>query len=272
MSEMRALEHLDRVLPESSMGVRRSISQGFKIWQMKAGSYIAYTIIMIIAAMILGFIPILGQVVNAVLIAPALTLGAYIYTNKVERDHDVEFGNFLDGFKYSKMIVIARILITIVTYLMMMLVFRNMFGDRWIDAITGNFEFLTSEILTEGFEMSDIVNVNGMTYVYLIPLILFTLFVYYTECFIGFFELDAMGAMKYSAQFVLKNLIKIILLTIVMGFIVAGGLIGIFVGIFITASMMYPVFYRSFAQMTRLEEYQGREDEGYNLEDNLVGE
>lgn len=271
MSDTRAIDHLDSVLADSTLRVRRSISEGLKIWQSKAGSYIAFTIITAIIAMILGFVPFLGQAFNSILIAPALTLGAYLYSNKVERGEDVEFGNLLDGFKFSKTIVVARILISIVSYLMMMLIFRNMFGNNWLDVMTGNTEFLTSEMLTEGFELTDFVNVDGMTYLYIIPFFLFLLFIYYTECFIGFYGLGAMDAMKYSAQFVMKHLIKVILLTIVVGLIVISGLIGIIIGILITASMLYPIFYRSFAMMTKLEEWQDEgSDDGYSLDDSLI--
>jgi len=272
MSDERALEHLDEALKENELRVRQSIGSGFRIWQSKAGSYIAYCLVLFLISFILGLIPILGQIGNSILIAPALTLGAYMYTHKVERDDDVEFGNFFDGFKFIGTIAIARILIYIVIILLSILLFRNMFDGNWMSIMTGNTDFLTAELMDEDFEFSDFINVDAMTWVFLIPLLLCSMMIFYTECFIGFFGLSAMDAIKYSCQFVLKNLFKIIILNILIGLIAISGVIGIIVGMLITFSMIYPMFYRSFSIMTDLDNYLGDDEYDMRIEDNLVGE
>ncbi len=276
MSDQNAIDHLDEVYQESNLRIRQSISSGFNIWKQSAGSFIAYIVVVIIISFILALIPGLGQIANNVLVSPALGLGAYLYANKLDTGAPVEFGDFLNGFKFSGTIIVARILITIVMFLLAMLLFRNMFGGNWLSVLTGESQTLTNSIteamLDEDFDLSDYVNFTWMTLVYLIPLILFSFLIFYTECFIGFYNLSAMDAIKYSAQFVLKNLPKLIILTILIGIIAMSGIIGIFIGIIITISMIFPMFYKSFAIMTRLDEFENGGDLDDHLEDVLIGE
>ena len=59
----------------------------------------------------LGMVPFIGPVLNGLSISSCLTLGGYLYSDRVANDQKAEFGNFFDGFQDIPKIIVLNLIL-----------------------------------------------------------------------------------------------------------------------------------------------------------------
>ncbi len=74
------------------------ISRGWEIFQQNLGGFVGYTVLMLLALIVLSFIPIIGSIGVAIISGPLLG-GFYIVAFKLMKGQPVEFGDFFKGFQ-----------------------------------------------------------------------------------------------------------------------------------------------------------------------------
>lgn len=241
INKQEAKNHLDYHLPYSNLDIGSAISDGFDTWKKEAGSYIGLVLILIGISFGLAIIPIIGQIASGLIITPAMGLGAYLYTHKVVHSQQRQFGDFFKGFDYIGPLIVAGLILFAFAIVLVAPVGIAAFVFTDIGmAPTDLFQSTWAIIAAVLF---------GLLGIYASMLILFY------QHFIGFFNLDGWDAIKYSAKYGHKNWIYLFGFMILVGLISAIGIIGFIIGVFVTYSMVFPMSYHAFRQMTNLDEF-----------------
>jgi hypothetical protein len=74
------------------------INRGWAIFQQNLGGFVGYTLLMIVAIIVLSIIPVIGSIGVAIISGPLLG-GFYIVAFKLMKGQPVEFGDFFKGFQ-----------------------------------------------------------------------------------------------------------------------------------------------------------------------------
>lgn len=248
-----AISHLEKILEQQrSFDIGPTLSKGWNIWRSNAGAFIGFGIVVVLISMALVFIPFIGQLANMI-VSPALTLGGAIYAYRCHVGEQREFSNFFDGFSHWKQIVIYAAIL----FVGMTIFFIPLFAIIGLES--GILNMFTDP---DNFTMAA-PNMSTMSKV-LLTIIVFTM-IYLSICitltvyFIGFYELSAMDALKYSFRFVRPKWWAVFAFMIVTAFIGMSGVILLVIGAFLTMSIIYPMFYAAFDELTAIEEYYAEE-------------
>jgi len=242
MPDVNAIEHLEESLHSSRFRLGSYIDEGYNLWKKKPLSFIAILLLSALISVTLNIIPILGTLMGSLFISPCLTLGIYLSCRIIDDDVNAfKFEDFFSGFSFiSKVIVLNLIIFGFALILIFPLVMSIGIG-----ALTS---FDSADPTTFPIE-----TIGGSTFLFIIPLIYAALLTSYAVPMIGFYNLQPWDALRFSAKYIHKHWIMFFLFMIVIFFIVMLGILAIFIGVFITASMIYPMIYASFKDVTDLD-------------------
>ena len=244
------LQHLEQHLPHSRLDFSKAISDGFDSWKKEAGPFIGFGILSLIIIFVLALIPFIGPIVRSLIVAPALSLGGYLYAHKVRNNERREFGDFFKGFDHSGEIVISNLILFALLIPLMLIV--GILAYFSVDMSTFNFD-------SPEFSIGLII---GAVLLVIIAVYISVLLAFYIHL-IGFYNIPGWDALKFSAKYGHKNWIQIFALVFVTGLLMMLGLIGFVIGIGVTFSFLYPMSYEGFRQLTNLDEFltEGRNDD-----------
>ena len=250
MSYEQTIAHLDTALSNSRFDLGEYLDEGFNIWKKRAFSFIGIFIITILIQLTLGALPVLGPFLNSFVVAPCITLGIYLGTQIIDhRDEDFRFDDFFSGFPFFTNIIVLYAIISFLA----MLIFTPFLLHIGIDNL-------------EAFDLADpttfpIKSVSWTTILLLLPILYAGLLVSYAIPMLGFYKLPPWQALTYSAKFIHKHWFNFFAFSLVIGFIVLLGLIAVIIGVVITGSMINPMIYASFKDVTDLSGYLNNVDE-----------
>lgn len=241
MSEA-AKTHLNHVLPQSRFEIGQFISDGWSIFKKGFGPFLGFILVFAFIAIIVNMIPILGMLASQLIITPALTAGAYLYSHSLKRNQNPEFGVFFSGFEYW-----AQLLVLYFIYLVLAMVFLiPFFFSAGFDALMN---WGTPEMI------NDFADFNMSAFLWFIPMMLALLLLSYAIHFVVFYKLSATDAISYSIKFCAKHYIYLLLFVIITMLIGMSGVIGLGIGILLTISAVYTLSYASFSGLTRLDDF-----------------
>jgi len=250
-------QHLDTAIATSQFRFGDYISRGFELWKEQAGLYIAFGILMMVVTGVIGLIPIVGAVVNQIIVSPLLVAGAYIFTHKLANKERPEFGAFFDVTEHAGKIIslyaiYALLMVALIAPLFLMMDFN-------MDVLSGD-----GEAVLEMFE-----NISPLILLAAIPLVIISFAIAYASQFIIFYKLSIVDSVKYSAKFFFKHPVMFFFYFIVVGLIAISGIIGLCVAILITYSMLFPMAYTPFRHITQLAQYESGDNDN-DVYDSLV--
>lgn len=248
--EKDAIEHLEQALEESQFQLGHYLKAGFKLWNTKPAQYIAFILVLMLIGLGLGMIPFIGPVLNGLFISSCLTLGGYLYSDRVANDQSAEFGNFFDGFQDIPKIIVLNLIL----FALAILILIPFVMSVGVSALMGSVEDSTS--LSMPFE-----NVGWGPILLILPAIYAYMLTAFTIPMIGFYGLSPVNALQYSAKFVHKHALSIFLFFMICFIIIFVGILGFFIGIFVTGSMIYALMYVLFSDLTDLDGYRTEEIE-----------
>ncbi len=239
---MRHFDEIESIINEHQpVKLTESFSHAWQAFKRQPGSYIGFFLVVILASMVLSFIPLASN-----LISPFITLGfaAFLYEEKVHKN--ATFNNFFKPFeKFGN--VILTYLLTMVAFIVACSPLFLFGGTEFFQAILeaqkhpGSFHFE----MTNGIIMASIAT--------FILCMITAVLLSYATFFAYFYSVKPMEAIKLSIQMGSKNFIHIILLFIFSIFIAIGGVIALIIGIFVAVPIIYLMIYFTFAGITKLE-------------------
>lgn len=235
-------EHLDEALLSSRFRLGDYIDEGYNLWKQKPLSYIAIILLLGIASTIANVIPLIGPLLYSLIVSPCITAGIYLATKILdENSDDFRFEDFFSGFGFlSKVVVLYLIIFGFAFLLILPIMFQ--IGLSNIDLINQN------DPSTFPLEA-----INSTTLLLFLPLIYAGLLTSYAVPILAIYRLEPWDALRYSAKFIHKHWLMFFLYSIVVIFIVLLGLLALIIGVIVTASMIYPMIYVSFKDVTDLD-------------------
>ncbi|MEL6124621.1 MAG: hypothetical protein AAFR14_12980, partial [Bacteroidota bacterium] len=174
------------------------------------------------------------------------TLGAYFLANRVDRHEEYRVNNFFDGFPFAGTLAVSQLVVFVC-----LIIIAAPFLVALVINVGNSVAFDTIE-----YDSLPAFDFNWWLFLFALPLIYASVLINYTVHFIGFFQLDFWEAVKYSALFVHKHWWKVFLFMVVLGIVSMVGLLGLIIGVFITVSLVWPISYASFKDLTQLELFQ----------------
>ena len=245
-----AKEHLDRTIMSSRFRLGQYIDEGYNLWKRKPLSYTAILILIAFGSSLFGSIPIIGPMIYSLIVSPCLTLGVYTGSKIISEDEEYfRFEDFFTGFgSWSKILVLYLIIFGIAFFLFIPIMFQ--IGLSNVALMTQN------DLTTFPYD-----SITGTTALLIIPLIYAGLLTSYALPMLGIYQLEPWEALRYSAKYIHKHWVMYFSYCVVILFIVLLGLLAFFVGAIVTASMIYPMIYVSFADVTNLEGYLNETNE-----------
>lgn len=220
------------------------ISKGFTLMGRNPGGFIGFFLVFILLSMVLTLIPILGTLVSLV-ISPAISMGPYIVSNKLDRNEPTEFGDFFKGFDKLWPLFLTNLLTSLILV---------------AAALPGIFV-----IMSAGFFDADRFSepggatlVIGMLLIF-IPIIYLGVSYIFAPMFVWFYDMEAWQAMEASRKIVSKQWFMMLLFLIVVGLVAAAGLILLLIGVLYTVPAMICALYAAFADVARLDEEESGE-------------
>ena len=238
------------------------ISSGFEIFKKHLGAFVGFTLVYFIIAMILGVIPIAGQVVNMFL-GPALIVGFYIVANKVEKGESPEFGEFFGGFKFLGPIVL-RVLATTAIMIICALPFIYFTYDSGL--LQWYWKLLSDQSYAP-YAMEDFPGFSFTSLFLLLPAIYFAIAYAWADMFIVFKGMNFWDAMEASRQLITKKWLILFGFMFVIGLIAGLGILGLCIGILFTLPAAMCMSYSAFADVAQLNQEPTENDD---LLDHLV--
>jgi hypothetical protein len=277
--------HINRVEEKIAAGYSFSTNDYLKrAWEMykeEAGSFIGFLFITMIIAVAASVIPIIGVMINSLVLSPALIAGYYLVSNKIDKREPVEFSNFFDGFKF----IVPLMLQTLVFSLILLVAFSP---TIFVLFQSGIIEWYM-DILGNPFDPPGYLPDFGTTAILvailnLIPVVYLVVSYIFAPHFIIFYNMQFWDAMEMSRRLVTKRWfsvfsIYLLVFGIIFSVFMAIGLftvllpvlgvlllIGVGLAVFLLSPVIYILFYVAFADITGLLE-EGDEQE---LLDHLI--
>jgi uncharacterized membrane protein len=225
------------------------ISQGFNVFSKNAGLFVIFICANLAISIILGIIPLLGQLVSF-LISSALIAGFYIVADKTYNNENVSFSNFFDGFNAWAQLFLTSLLSGL-------LIILAILPAIFYLIITIGFSGLTEigDISESPLGVLTSVNIFIVFILFFLGALVGLLFIY-APLFVYFEELSAWDAIVASAKIVSKNIFMHLIFGIVWAFIMLISVIPLGLGLLATVPAYFCSVYVAWRDIT-----------GYSTED-----
>jgi len=237
------------------------ISRGFDIFQKDMGSFIGFTAIFIVLTMVIGFIPFIGTIANQLVVAPALTVGFYLFANQLDKGERPEFGTFFKGFDFVGQLALGALVMGLIIGVSLVpigIVFWKYGWSEWY------MELMQNPASPPDFR-PDLPPV--WSFLLLLPAIFLAVAYAWTYHFIALYRLEFWDAMEASRKLLTKHWVAYFAFAIVTGLIASAGFILLCVGILATLPAYMCMTYAAFADVTKLHE---NPSDGDGIERHLI--
>ncbi len=243
---MNAYDHLEDVLSQQTVfRTSEYFSEGFKMWKEHAKTFIVFTIIFGLSQALLTSLP-LGDMGNELWFKHAVGLGGILVSHRIYMGEHYVNRDFLEGFKFSAQIIVAHLLMVGIILVLCLPILLAIGVGSLVQFADFPFSVPIELLAGLGIWMSLLI----------IPIIYVLLLFAYVDCFIAFYGLSALEAIKYSAKFVHRHWLSVFGFFFLVVLMVVAGLLGFIIGIVVTISMVYPIVFYSFQDMTQLPEFE----------------
>ncbi|MBI5914828.1 MAG: hypothetical protein HY842_05585 [Bacteroidetes bacterium] len=235
------------------------IGQGFSLLQKNLGGFIGFTLVFIILSAVISLIPIVGTIANSLFISPALTVGFYLVARKLDRNEGTEFGDFFKGFDFIGQFALTAVVTGLILLVSMIPFIISVWG-------TGLFDWY-QEAMQNPAAASDPPSIPFWSIILLAPAIFLGLAYSWSYLFVAFHGMSFWDAMEASRRILMKIWPVYFAFTIVVGLIMAAGIILLCVGLLASLPAGYCMVYAAFADVTKLNV---EPDPGDEIEQHLV--
>jgi len=94
----------------SSLPLGSYLKTGWRLVKRYPGGFIGYTVVLFVISIILGLIPVIGNLAYSVICGP-LHMGLFIVTAKLMQGHRAQFSDFFLGFRFFVPLLLVLLLV-----------------------------------------------------------------------------------------------------------------------------------------------------------------
>lgn len=227
------------------------ISRGFEIMKVNMGSYIGYTVVYFAISFIVNLIPFLN-IISSLVISPCLIFGFHLVSKQISQNKGIPvFNTFFNGFNFAgKLIVIS--LIMFVVFLVCIMPFLISVGVSIFALRDSDSTEIFAAIMAGPLP---ILGVGLLVMVYCSVSWVFASLV------AVFHNKESWAAMEISRKVVSKNWFMVLLFLIVVGIIVAAGVLLMGIGLIFTLPLGMCSLYAAFEDIFGFPEEDMSTDE-----------
>lgn len=248
---MKTLEELKTDKTVFSIG--QALSDGWAIVSKHLGYYILGGIISVAISAGVGIIPIVGGIVNNLILSPCLMAGAVFVTWNISKGRGwADFGDMFKGFNYLQPMAISTFIQGVASLILMVLVFYNFLPElidlfkisQGADAFTRQAEIKDAalQLFTGKFIVSCIILTVALLFIAALWA--------FKNHFIVIYKMQAWPAMEMSRRIARHNLWQLIGFFILLGIIIIISAIPCGIGLLFSLPLMIGSTYSAFAQIT----------------------
>lgn len=252
---MKTLEELST--DKSVFSINQALSDGWAMVSKYLMYYILAGVIAVVIGIGIGIIPIVGGIVNNLVLSPCLMAGAVYVTWNISNGKGwANFGDMFKGFNYWKPIAVSTLIQGVITLAVTVLVFYNFLPEimhlfkisQGTDAFTNQPEIRRAfqELFTSKFIVSLLILVVAL-------LFLSVLWVFKIH-FIIIYKMDAWPAMEMSRRIARHNLLPLLGFFLLMGIIIMISALPCGIGLLFSLPLMIGATYSAFAQITHCDQ------------------
>jgi hypothetical protein len=237
------------------------ISKSFEFFKERAGEFIGFTVVYLIISLITGVIPVVGTLISIVISGP-LSLGAMIYTHKMQNNQEMDFSGFFDGFKKFTPLFVTYVF-QILIYIILAIPLFILVGFEVLQAVLSGD---TESVLEFG---KTIVASSGIFAVMVLVFIYAGISMRWSLHLAYFFNYSPLEAIKESFIIVNKRWFSHLGFVLLCGLIAILGVIALFIGLLVAVPIISISDYIGFAEITGLNEEESVEEyqESGNFDD-----
>jgi uncharacterized membrane protein len=251
---MKTLEELKTDTSVFSIGL--ALSDGWQYVSKNLGYYILGGVIAVAISMGVSIIPIVGGVVNNLILSPCLMAGAVYVTWHISQGKRwTDFGDMFKGFNYLQPVAISTFIQGAATLILTVLVFYNFLPElmHLFKISQGADAFTKQEEIKDAFLQL----LNGKFIVSLLILMVALLFVsalwVFKTHFIVVYKMQAWPAMEMSRRIARHNLPQLIGFFLLMGIIIVISALPCGIGLLFSLPLLIGATYSAFAQITHCD-------------------
>ena len=252
---MKTLEELKTDKTVFSIG--QAFSDGWAMVSKHLGYYILGGIIAVVISASVGIIPIVGGIVNNLILSPCLMAGAvYVTWNISKRKGWDDFGDMFKGFNYLQPMAVSTLIQGLASLILMVLVFYN-----FLPELMNLFKISQgANAFTRQGEIRDAVLqlFNGKFIVSCLILTVALLFINalwaFKNHFIVIYKMQAWPAMEMSRRIARHNLFQLIGFFLLMGIIIVISALPCGIGLLFSLPLLIGATYSAFAQITACDQ------------------
>lgn len=251
---MKTLEELKT--DKSVFSIGQAFSDGWAFVSKHLGYYILGGIIAVVISAGVGIIPIVGSVVNNLILSPCLMAGAVYVTWNISKGKGwADFGDMFKGFNYLQPVAISTLIQGTVSLVLMILVFYNFLPElmNLFKITQGADAFTRQDEIKDAFLQL----LNGKFIVSLVILMVALLFISalwaFKTHFIVIYKMQAWPAMEMSRRIARHNLLPLVGFFLLMGIIIIISAIPCGIGLLFSLPLMIGSIYSAFAQITHCD-------------------
>ncbi|MBI1224388.1 MAG: hypothetical protein GC192_04045 [Bacteroidetes bacterium] len=237
------------------------IGRGFDIVQKDWGSFIGFTVIFLVLVMVISLIPFVGSIANQLLVTPALTVGFFLYANKLDKGERPEFGTFFKGFDFAGQLVISALIMMVIIGITFIPFGIVVWKYGWVEW----YMELMKNPRVQPADMPDLPPV--WSFLLFLPAMFLSVAYAWTYHFVGLYKLEFWDALEASRRLLTRHWLMFFLFAIVTGLIAGAGVLLLCIGLLFTLPAYMCMSYAAFADVTKLNEDPL---EGEGIEQHLI--
>ena len=252
---MKTLEELKT--DQSVFSIGQAFSDGWALVSKHLGYYILGGVIAVVIGIGVGIIPIIGGVVNNLILSPCLMAGAVFVTWNISKGKGwTDFGDMFKGFNYLQPVLISTLIQGLATLTLTVLIFYNFLPEllhlfkisQGANAFTkqGEIKAAVIDLFTGKFIVSMLI--------LMVALLLISALWVFKIHFIVIYKMQAWPAMEMSRRIARHNLLRLIGFFLLLGIIIVISAIPCGIGLLFSLPLMIGATYSAFAQITQCDE------------------
>ena len=230
------------------------LSNGWEIFKKGFWSFTGFTLVFTAIQVGLSLIPIIGSLGSIIVSAP-LAAGYYLFANRVARNEYQEFNIFFKGFDHIGPLLLQSVI-----------QFLAIFGLAIPLIYTAFSGFFSSGNLFETDPEAWLEDPGALfapapwAWIFLLPIVYLSIAWRWAPLFIIFYSMQPFEALETSRKLITRQWFLFFIFYIIVGLIVAGGLLFLFVGILFTLSFIFCADYAAFSKITQLIDKTTQDD------------
>jgi len=252
---MRTPEEL--ITDRSTFSIRLALSDGWSLVSKHLGYYILGGILAVVIAGSVGVIPIVGSIIDNVILSPCLMAGAIYITWRISKGIGwTDFGDMFKGFNFLRPIALSSLIqgvaILILTGLILFNNLRELFE---LFKLTQNADPFTKqeEIKTAFLQLIDSKFLVSILLLMVALLIISCIWAFKFH-FIVIYKMEAWPAMEMSRKIAARNLLPLIGMFLLLGIMIIISALPCGIGLLFTLPLTIGATYSAFAQITHCDQ------------------